>query len=142
MTQHKVHGNSTFVAGRELVFTLVQAVSALGILCLVAARNTTVPRLLYIYAVCYGLGQGSRALVLSAISVDVFLGKSFGAIYGFFTLSIGVGGATGAWLGGFLYDLSGSYTIPFMIAFGNFIPSVIMVWCLRLLKTQGVERLA
>lgn len=40
------------------------------------------------------------------------------------------------WLGGFLHDVSVSYTIPFMIAFGNFIASVAMVWCLQLLKTQ------
>lgn len=127
-------GYMTDRTGREIVFTLVQVVSAVGILCLVAARNTTWPQLLYLYAVCYGMGQGSRALVLSAISADVFLGKNFGAIYGFFTLSIGVGGATGAWLGGFLHDFSGSYTIPFMIAFANFIVSVVMVWCVRLLK--------
>jgi predicted MFS family arabinose efflux permease len=130
-------GYMTDRTGRELVFTLVQLVSAAGILSLVAARNTTFPQLLYIYALCYGLGQGSRALVLSAISADVFLGKSFGAIYGFFTLSIGVGGAMGAWLGGFLYDVSGSYTIPFMIAFANFIASIAMVWCIKLLKPQS-----
>ena len=127
-------GYLTDRTGREIVYTLVQVVSAAGIIALVLARNTTLPQLLYIYAVCYGLGQGSRALVLSAISADVFLGKNFGAIYGFFTLSIGVGGATGAWLGGFLHDLSGNYTIPFMIAFVNFIVSIVMVWCVRFLK--------
>jgi len=41
-----------------------------------------------------------RALVLSAISADIFYGKNFGAILGYFTLSIGVGGAAGSWLGG------------------------------------------
>jgi MFS family permease len=41
-------------------------------------------------------------LVLSAISADIFHGKHFGAIFGYFTFSIGLGGAIGAWLGGFL----------------------------------------
>ncbi len=113
---------------RETVFTLVQVVSSLGIVALLALRDNSVPGLLYAYAVFYGLGQGSRALVLSALSADIFLGKSFGAIYGYFTLSIGVGGGFGAWLGGFLYDVTNSYFIAFVIALVLFVLSAIGVW--------------
>ena len=127
-------GYLTDVLSHQMVYTLVQAVSSLGILALVAADSTDYPILLYTYAACYGLGQGSRALVLSAISADVFLGRNFGAIYGYFTMSIGFGGAVGIWLGGFLHDVYGNYTIPFMIAFGNFVVSILMVWGIRFLK--------
>ena len=92
-----------------MVFTWVQIISAVGIFALLMMHDTTTPWLLYTYAVCYGLGQGSRALVLSAISADIFHGKHFGAIFGYFTFSIGLGGAIGAWLGGFLFDLTHSY---------------------------------
>ena len=127
-------GFLTDVLSHQMVYTLVQVVSSVGILALVAADSTEYPMLLYTYAACYGLGQGSRALVLSAISADVFLGRDFGAIYGYFTLSIGVGGAVGIWLGGFLHDLFGNYTVPFMIAFGNFMVSILMVWGIRFLR--------
>ena len=128
-------GYLTDVLSHQMVYTLVQAVSSVGILALVWADSPTYPAiLLYTYAACYGLGQGSRALVLSAISADVFLGRNFGAIYGYFTMSIGIGGAVGIWLGGFLHDVYGSYTIPFMIAFGNFMVSILMVWGIRFLK--------
>ena len=127
-------GYLTDVLSHQMVYTLVQAVSSVGILALVAADNTDYPVLLYTYAACYGLGQGSRALVLSAISADVFLGRDFGAIYGYFTMSIGIGGAVGIWLGGFLHDVYGNYTVPFMIAFGNFMVSILMVWGIRFLK--------
>lgn len=127
-------GYLTDVMSHQWVYTLVQVVSSAGILALVAADSTTYPILLYTYAACYGLGQGSRALVLSAISADVFLGRDFGAIYGYFTLSIGIGGAVGIWLGGFLHDIFGNYTVPFMIAFGNFMVSILMVWGIRFLK--------
>ncbi len=127
-------GYLTDVLSHQMVYTLVQAVSSAGILALVAADSTDYPILLYTYAACYGLGQGSRALVLSAISADVFLGRNFGAIYGYFTMSIGFGGAVGIWLGGFLHDVYGNYTIPFMIAFGNFVVSILMVWGIRFLK--------
>jgi predicted MFS family arabinose efflux permease len=113
---------------REVVYTWVQVVSAVGTLALMATTDNSLPILLYIYAVFYGLGQGSRALVLSAISIDVFKGKNFGAIFGYFTLSVGVGGAIGAWLGGYLFDVTYSYMIAFSISFACLIISIIVVW--------------
>jgi MFS family permease len=115
------------VMRRETVFTLVQAVSAVGILALLAMRDTSLPWLLYTYAVCYGLGQGSRALVLSSISADIFQGRHFGAIFGFFTFSIGLGGAVGAWAGGFLFDVTYSYRVPFWVSLACLVISVFIV---------------
>ena len=113
---------------REAAFTWVQAVSVLGIVALLLLKDDSLALLLYAYAVFYGLGQGSRALVLSAISADIFSGKSFGAILGYFTLSIGIGGAVGSWLGGFIFDTTGSYTSAFVIAALCCLGSVIAVW--------------
>jgi MFS family permease len=115
------------VMRREMVFTVVQIISAVGTLALLAMKDNSTPWLLYIYAVCYGLGQGSRALVLSAISADIFHGKHFGAIFGFFTFSIGLGGAVGAWLGGFLFDVTGSYAVPFWASLACLLVSVFIV---------------
>ncbi|HKY08200.1 MAG TPA: MFS transporter [Candidatus Binatia bacterium] len=113
---------------RQMVFALVQIVSALGIFALLAMQDASMPWLLYAYAVCYGLGQGSRALVLSAISADIFHGKHFGAIFGYFTFSIGLGGAVGAWLGGYLFDMTQSYIVPFWVSLACLIISVFIVW--------------
>jgi MFS family permease len=115
------------VMRREMVFTWVQIISAIGTLALLAMHDADMPWLLYLYAVCYGLGQGSRALVLSAISADIFHGKHFGAIFGFFTFSIGLGGAIGAWLGGFLFDVTGSYRVPFWASLACLMISVFIV---------------
>jgi len=115
------------VMNRQVVFTWVQIISAFGVLALLAMRDNSLSWLLYAYAVCYGLGQGSRALVLSAISADIFHGRHFGAIFGYFTFSIGIGGATGAWLGGFLFDVTGSYTVPFWASLACLVISVFIV---------------
>ncbi|MEX0806012.1 MAG: MFS transporter [Candidatus Binatia bacterium] len=123
------------VMRREVVYTWVQVVSAVGTLALMATTDNSLPILLYIYAVFYGLGQGSRALVLSAISIDVFKGKNFGAIFGYFTLSVGVGGAIGAWLGGYLFDVTHSYKIAFSISLACLIISIIVVW----MSTRNIE---
>ncbi len=112
----------------QTVFTWVQATSVIGILALLLLRDNSSPGLLYAYALFYGLGQGSRALVLSTISADLFLGKSFGAIYGYFTLSVGVGGGLGAWLGGFIYDATKSYFAAFLCAITCAVLAAIGVW--------------
>jgi MFS family permease len=128
------------VMNRQAVFAWVQIISAVGILALLAMHDASTPWLLYLYAVCYGLGQGSRALVLSAISADIFQGKHFGAIFGYFTFSIGIGGAIGAWLGGFLFDVTGSYAIPFWFSLACLIISVFIVWAsARAVKRQTAD---
>jgi MFS family permease len=130
------------VMNRQMVFTWVQIISAVGILALLSMHDASTPWLLYTYAVCYGLGQGSRALVLSAISADIFHGKHFGAIFGYFTFSIGLGGAVGAWLGGFLFDVTHSYAVPFWVSLACLVVSVFIVWAsARIVKSQiEIER--
>jgi MFS family permease len=126
------------VMNRQMVFTWVQIISAFGIFALLSMHDTSMPWLLYTYAVCYGLGQGSRALVLSAISADIFHGKHFGAIFGYFTFSIGLGGAIGAWLGGYLFDITHSYAIPFWVSLACLVVSVFIVWASgRAVKAQS-----
>ena len=126
------------VMNRQMVFAAVQIISALGIFALLAMNDASTPWLLYTYAVCYGLGQGSRALVLSAISADIFHGKHFGAIFGYFTFSIGLGGAIGAWLGGFLFDVTHSYAVPFWVSLACLIVSVFIVWASgRVVRAQS-----
>ena len=130
-----VFGYLSDVMRREIVYTWVQLVSAVGTMALMATTDSSLPVLLYIYAVFYGLGQGSRALVLSAISIDVFQGKNFGAIFGYFTLSVGIGGAIGAWLGGYLFDLTHSYLLAFSISLACLIISIFVVW----MSTQNIK---
>jgi len=122
---------------RDVVFTWVQVVSSVGIGALLLMHDASSPWQLYTYAVFYGLGQGSRALVLSAISADVFQGRHFGAIFGYFTLSIGIGGAMGAWIGGYLFDITRSYVIAFLVSLACLIVSVVIVWIsTRMLKAE------
>jgi MFS family permease len=83
---------------------------------LVLASDPSQTWLLYVYVVFFGIGFGSRAVIFSAITADIFSGKRFGSILGYFTVSVGVGGALGSWLGGFLHDVSGSYVTAFLVS--------------------------
>lgn len=100
---------------RENAFNLNIAISVLGVVALMLVRKPGLLGLLYVYSVLFGLGYGSRAILYSAISADIFSGAAFGSIYGFFTLSIGIGGAIGSWFGGFVYDRTGSYLLSFAL---------------------------
>jgi len=42
--------------------------------------------------------------------------------------SIGLGGANGAWLAGFLFDITHSYSILFWVSLACLIVSVFIVW--------------
>jgi uncharacterized membrane protein YfcA len=59
------------------------------------------------------MAQGSSGIVASARSADVFAGASFGAIYGWLSVAIGPGEALGAYLGGRLFDATGTYLPAF-----------------------------
>jgi len=121
----------------ETVFAWVQATSLIGIAALLVLHDDSSPGLLYAYALFYGLGQGSRALVLSAISADLFLGKSFGAIYGYLTLSVGIGGGFGAWIGGFIFDATKSYFAAFLFSMACAVLAAIGVWASKRGAAKG-----
>ena len=130
-------GYLTDVMKSETVFAWVQATSLIGIAALLVLHDDSSPGLLYTYALFYGLGQGSRALVLSAISADLFLGKSFGAIYGYFTLSVGIGGGFGAWIGGFIFDATKSYFAAFLLSMACAVLAAIGVWASKRGAAKG-----
>src|SRR3972149_11500026 len=99
-----------------------------GLGALMAVTNPSHAWLLYVYIIFFGLGFGSRAVIFSAITADIFSGKAFGAIYGYYAISVGVGGALGSYLGGLFFDLSGSYLISFGLASLGLVLSDVCVW--------------
>ena len=99
--------------GRAPTLTLTYASAAVGVGCLVLLWATGAPWWLALYVACYGMAQGSSGIVASARAVDLFAGASFGAIWGWLSLAVGPGEALGAWLGGKIFDVSGSYLPAF-----------------------------
>lgn len=113
---------------KTAAYTLNIACAAVGVLALTLAADTSQPWLLYVYVGGFGIAFGSRAVILSAITADIFAGKGFGTIFGFSVMSVGVGGGLGAWLGGALHDLTGSYYASFTVANSLLLVSVLAVW--------------
>jgi len=102
--------------GRALSATISYGCTAVGTLGLLSIEIWPHPAGLYVYALLFGLGFGARGPIITAIAASLFPGRRFGAIYGYLSIGNGFGGAIGPWFAGALFDLTGSYRVPFLIA--------------------------
>jgi len=101
---------------KQAAYTLNILMTVIGVGALMILRNPSQTWLLYVYVIFFGIGFGSRAVIFSALTADIFSGKGFGSILGYSTVAVGVGGALGSWLGGAFYDWTGSYLVSFGLA--------------------------
>ena len=114
--------------GREVTFSISTVLGVAGILFIMLIKDTSQPWMLYAYSVCFGLGVGMSIPVLAASVTDLFQGKNAGGAIGFVWFAFAVGGGVGPWLGGVLFETSGSYIIAFAISAIMFIAGCIAVW--------------
>jgi MFS family permease len=102
--------------GRAMSATISFACTAVGTVALLSIETSQHPAGLYVYAILFGLGFGARGPIITAIAAQLFPGRRFGAIYGYLSVGNGLGGGIGPWFAGALFDLTGSYRAPFLIA--------------------------
>jgi predicted MFS family arabinose efflux permease len=94
---------------REIVFSLASGALVLGIGGLVLAGKYPATAVPYVYAVVLGLAYAITAPLTPAVANDLFGGPGFSTIFGTIHISLGLGTAAGAWAGGKVFDLTGSY---------------------------------
>ena len=101
---------------REVIYVIGIAilVGAVGALAAVGAAPSRLGA--YGYAVMLGVGYSATASLIPAMVSDRFRGPRFGLILGTGLFASAFGSALGPWLAGRLFDLTGSYAIPFVIA--------------------------
>ncbi len=124
--------------GREVTFTISTVLGVAGIIIIMLITDISQPWMLYAYSICFGLGIGLSIPVLAASVTDLFQGKNAGGAIGFVWFAFAVGGGIGPWLGGALFEISGSYTVAFIIAAILFIVGCIAVWLAAPRKVRNV----
>jgi MFS family permease len=97
------------VIGRRRSLLLSYGLSLTGIGCLWLLSIAPNIILLGAFLATYGSMLGSRAPLIATIAMNIFRGPNAATILGMVTVSGGLGSATGAWVGGFLHDLTGGY---------------------------------
>lgn len=117
--------------GKSMIIGFI--LSGLGVVFLILAGSFALQWIIIVFLVLFGLGYGARGPVFAALASDLFSGKSLGRIYGLITLGVGLGQATGPWVAGLFFDLTGSYRIPFV--------SVLLSFTISVLLTVGIEKM-
>jgi MFS family permease len=102
------------------------AIMALGALSL--SSDPSQSWMLYLYVILFGPGVGLVGPTGTAALADLFQGNNFGTINGFVVAGFGLGGSIGPWLGGFIYDVTGSYNLAFLISAFSIAVAALLVW--------------
>jgi len=114
--------------GREITFTMGASALALGTLSLLAIDGGGPSWLVYAFVTLAGCGWGVTSPIFMSVAADLFQGRSFGLIYGINEAVLGLGAAVGPWLGGLVYDTTGTYRVALMIAIVSTVLSCPFVW--------------
>jgi MFS family permease len=126
-----------FVAGRFGYRQTVTATflgSGLGIALLIAISFHASGWLLAGYVLVFGLCQGVRGPIISAVCTRKFAGGSVGTIYGTIYGANAVGAAFGSLMGGVLHDATGGYRAVFVFALAALVAAAMPMWVVRELR--------
>ena len=104
--------------GRRVAVLISYGLTLSGICMLILLSLDPRPLWLILFVVLFGSSFGSRGPAISSIAARIFQGPSFGRIYGFVTVGMGLGGGLGAFSGGFWHDVSGGYLVGHCFALG------------------------
>jgi len=114
--------------GREKAATMASALSIAALAALLFVRDNSQPWLLYVYSICFGYGGGLFTPTIFAGSADIFYGRYFGTVSGLLLTGMGVGAVFGPWLGGYIYDVTGSYRPSFVLCIACIALSCLILW--------------
>lgn len=122
---------------REVVYVGGVAVLVASVLVLYLVGLHTSAAGAYCYAVLLGIGYSATAALVPAMVSDRFTGRHFGSILGIGLLGSAAGSAFGPWLGGHLFDVTGSYAVPFAIAAASGTVAGAAGWAARMLRVRA-----
>ena len=77
------------------------------------------------------LDLGRQGPAITAKTADLLPGGRLGTILGVITIGSGIGSAAGSWAAGWIFDLSGSYRLAFILSIAAYLGGVVAFWALR-----------
>ena len=113
---------------RELTYTMGIVCGCLGAGSLLLFEIHGSAFFTYSFFIFFGMGWGAAAPMFVVVAADLFKGRIFGLIYGFVEAGIGIAGAFGAWIAGFIFDKTQSYQSAFILVIVSFLLSCFFCW--------------
>lgn len=108
-------GHVSDTLGRDGAYAIATLVTLAGLGWVIAIDPGSALWSVYLGAVLYSIGHSAGNPTYGSVIADIFSGRKIGVILGFIEISFGLGSALGAWVGGYLFDLTGSYRWPFSL---------------------------
>jgi len=113
---------------RYIVASFSYLLSFIGIFSLALMQIYPSFFLLVVFVIGFGLSAGARGPIISTLMAEIFAGKGLASIYGATNLGQGLGAATGAFLSGFLFDLTDGYNFGFLVCSIFTLLGAILFW--------------
>ena len=126
-----VTGTLSDYVGREVAAVLAYGVSILGVVFALMITSPDQHLLLWLHACFFGITWGARGPAITAKTADLFPGPRLGTILGVITIGSGLGAAIGSWGAGFVFDMTGSYRVAFLLSIASYACGVVAFWALR-----------
>ncbi len=110
--------------GRKMILGICFAISGLATLFLVFSHSIGA---FYLFTIFSGLSNGGFIVQMGPLMADFFGRKNLSLILGIQMSFTGLGWFVGSWLGGFIFDLTNSYHIAFLIAAFAYLITIILL---------------
>jgi MFS family permease len=105
-------GRAGDIVGNRRTLMLGFILMSIALICLVPAKMAW---MLFLIAGIFGFAYGSIAVSHSPLLAELFGLRSHGLIFGVFGISVSLGGAMGPLLTGYLFDVTNSYRMAFLL---------------------------
>jgi MFS family permease len=126
-----ITGTLSDYVGRELSAVVTYGTSIFGVICAMLITSPDQHLLLWLHSCFFGLTWGARGPAITAKTADLFPGPQLGTILGVITIGTGIGSASGSWLAGWSFDITGSYQVAFALSIFFYACGGVAFWALR-----------
>lgn len=124
----------------HLVATGSYLLTLIGIGALAALQWLPGWPLLALFIVCFGLSAGARGPIITAQMADLFAGPGLASIFGATNVGQGCGAAFGAFMAGYLYDLTDGYNTGFAMSLAFALLGLATFWMVPAIRQGRRDR--
>jgi len=129
-----VTGMMSDVIGRRRVLIVVFSVLVATLIGLIWVKTAA---MLVLWVLVFGFCYGSMVVAVWGLASDLFGRKAIAGILGALTIGAGIGGFIGPWSAGYIFDVTTSYVIAFLVFAAAYLVADIFSILLRPIRQRA-----